>query len=105
MISSFTDETLGGISFNWFDRISAELRPGKYIFSSSNKVCILKLGKQEKRLLNIGLLRDKIVQKALQLVLEPIFEPHFFDNSHGFRFGRDCHASLKTIKKQFHGVT
>lgn len=37
--------------------------------------------------------REKIVQKALQLVLEAIWEERFLDSSHGFRPGRSCHSA------------
>jgi group II intron reverse transcriptase/maturase len=55
--------------------------------------------------LTISSSRDKIVQKAIQLVLEPIFEPQFYENSHGFRPKRGCHTALKQVRDWFHGVT
>jgi len=37
------------------------------------------------------------VQKAIQLVLEVIFEKEFLDISHGFRLNRSCHTALKDL--------
>lgn len=55
--------------------------------------------------MTIGAPRDKVVQKVIQLVLEPIYEPKFLSNSNGFRFSKGCHTALKQIKDWFHGVT
>jgi retron-type reverse transcriptase len=38
---------------------------------------------------------DKVVQSALKLLLEPIYETAFRDCSHGFRPARSCHTALK----------
>jgi group II intron reverse transcriptase/maturase len=100
-----SDETLDGISLEWFGQISVELRAGRFKFAPARRSYIPKPGKKEKRPLTISSPRDKVVQKAMHLVLEPIFEPHFFENSHGFRPSRGCHTALKQIKKWFHGVT
>jgi retron-type reverse transcriptase len=45
-----------------------------------------------------------IVQKAMQLTLQAIFEPSFLDCSHGFRPNKGCHTALKTIKPNFKGI-
>jgi RNA-directed DNA polymerase len=53
-------------------------------------------GKQ--RPLGIPTIRDRVVQMATLLILEPIFEADFLDCSYGFRPGRSCHQALETIK-------
>ena len=46
---------------------------------------------------------DRVVQQAILQVIEPIIDPHFSDNSFGFRKGRNAHQAIKladnTIKK------
>jgi len=52
-------------------------------------------GKQ--RPLGIPAIIDKVVQQGIKKILEAIFEPHFMDNSYGFRPGRNCHQALKAV--------
>jgi len=58
----------------------------------------------ELRPLTIASPRDKIVQQAIKMILEAIFEPLFVDNSHGFRPNRSCHTALKDVRKSFPSV-
>ena len=55
------------------------------------------------RPLGIPTVRDRIVQTAAKLVLEPIFEADFLEVSHGFRPGRSAHDALKAIKTGLEG--
>lgn len=52
----------------------------------------------KKRPLGIPTLRDRVVQTALLLLLEPIFETDFMDCSHGFRPGRSAHGAVDEIR-------
>ena len=54
-------------------------------------------GKQ--RPLGIPTVRDRVVQAAVKLILEPIFEADFEECSHGFRPGRSAHEALRTIQQ------
>jgi group II intron reverse transcriptase/maturase len=56
------------------------------------------------RPLGIPSFSDKLVQEALRMVLESVFEPIFLNQSHGFRPGRSCHTALTELKKEFTGV-
>jgi RNA-directed DNA polymerase len=47
----------------------------------------------------IPTVRDRIVQTAVMLVLEPIFEADFLESSYGFRPGRTAHQALEEIRK------
>jgi retron-type reverse transcriptase len=38
---------------------------------------------------------DRVVQEAVRLVLEPLYEPTFREASHGFRPGRSCQTAIK----------
>ena len=51
------------------------------------------------RPLGIPTVRDRVVQAATQLVLEPIFEADFWDCSYGFRPGRSAHGALEAIRR------
>jgi len=42
--------------------------------------------------------RDRIVQTALRLVIEPIFEHQFAEHSYGFRPGRGCKDALRRVQ-------
>ena len=52
-------------------------------------------GKQ--RPLGIPSIIDKVVQQGIKKILEAIYEPHFLDNSYGFRPNRNCHQALKAV--------
>eukprot|EP00245_Coleochaete_scutata_P009481 TRINITY_DN3129_c0_g3_i2.p1 TRINITY_DN3129_c0_g3~~TRINITY_DN3129_c0_g3_i2.p1 ORF type:complete len:622 (+),score=-69.83 TRINITY_DN3129_c0_g3_i2:204-1868(+) len=97
MTPGINNETLDGIDRTWFENIAESLKKGQFEFSPARRVQIPKPGKTEKRPLGIASPREKIVQKALQVVLEAIWEPMFLDSSHGFRPKRSCHSALKTL--------
>jgi retron-type reverse transcriptase len=54
----------------------------------------------DKRVLTLTNSRDKIIQKAMAIILELIYDKNgiFLDISHGFRPGKSCHSALKQIK-------
>lgn len=54
-------------------------------------------GNGKTRPLGIAAVEDKIVQRAVVMVLERIYEADFQDSSYGFRPGRSCHDALKTL--------
>ena len=56
------------------------------------------------RPLTIAPPRDKIVQEAMRIILNEIFEPTFLETSHGFRPGKSCHTALRFIKMKFKSV-
>ena len=52
-----------------------------------------------KRKLGIPTVLDRVIQQAMVQVLSPMFEPHFSDNSYGFRPSRSCEkAIIKTLE-------
>jgi RNA-directed DNA polymerase len=51
------------------------------------------------RPLGIPTVRDRVVQAAVLLILEPIFEADFEDCSYGFRPGRNAHQALEEIRE------
>ena len=60
---------------------------------------IPKPGRKELRPLGIPSVEDKLVQMALKLILEAVFEPNFKDSSHGFRPGKGCHTAIIELNR------
>ena len=50
-----------------------------------------------KRPLGIPTVKDRIVQMAVKIVIEPIFEADFQENSYGFRPKRDAHQAMDDV--------
>jgi RNA-directed DNA polymerase len=78
-------------------RLSEQLRNGTYRPQAIRRHYIPKPGTQEKRPLGIPTVRDRVVQTALRMVLEPIFEHEFAEHSYGFRPGRGCKDGLRRV--------
>ena len=57
------------------------------------------------RLLGMASQRDKVIQAAILLKLEPIMESIFLDCSYGGRPNKNCHHALKNIKSKWQDVT
>jgi group II intron reverse transcriptase/maturase len=80
------------------DELAGELRQGRYRPLPTRRVWIPKPGRSnEQRPLSIPAVRDRIVQAAVKIVLEPVFEADFLDCSFGFRPGRSPHDALQVL--------
>ncbi len=80
-------------------RLSEELRGGTYRPRPIRRVYINKPGSREKRPLGIPCVRDRVVQAAVRLVIEPILERAFAPHSYGFRPGRGCKDALREVDR------
>lgn len=54
-----------------------------------------------KRYLGIPCVLDRVVQQAILQVIEPIIDPHFSDNSFGFRKGKNAHQAIKLAERYY----
>lgn len=88
-----------GLTSGALVRLAREIRNGKYSPMPTRRVMIPKAVKGKFRPIGVASSRDKVVQQALKVCLEPIFEPVFSNSSHGFRPQRSCHTALKAINR------
>lgn len=80
--------------------LQAELREQRYRPAPVRRVQIPKPGRSETRPLGIPAVKDRVVQTAAKLVLEPLFEADFRSCSFGFRPKRSAHDALDAIKRE-----
>jgi RNA-directed DNA polymerase len=79
------------------ENLLEELQSGRYRPQQIRRHHIPKPGTKETRPLGIPTVRDRVVQTALQMALEPIFERDFAEHSYGFRPGRGCKDALRRV--------
>ena len=91
------ESSTGGIE-GFLDKIQEDLRAKAYRPMAVRRVWIPKPDGR-KRPLGIPTIRDRVVQTAALLIIEPIFEADFMDCSYGFRPKRSAHDALAEVHK------
>ena len=82
--------------------LESRLKEGKYRARPVRRRWIAKAGSVKMRPLGIPVLEDKIVQQAVRMILEPIWENDFADESIGYRPGRSPRAATQELGEALH---
>ena len=79
--------------------VTEQLKQGTYQPKPVKRVWIDKPGSAEKRPLGIPTVTERVVQAAIRMVIEPIFENRFAKHSYGFRPGCGCKDALRRVEE------
>src|SRR5207237_10651018 len=82
---------------SFLEQIRNELITNTYQPMPARKKEIPKDGGTKVRVLSIPSIRDRVVQGALKLILEPIFEADFQSGSYGYRPKRSAHDAVSRV--------
>jgi group II intron reverse transcriptase/maturase len=91
-------ETLDGISIQWAEEVIKSMKDRTFQFKPSERVYIPKKN-GKLRPLGIPSPRDKVIQEAIRMRFQAIYEHIFLNNSHGFRPKRSTTTAIFEIKK------
>ena len=98
------NDTADGFSEDYVAKIIEKLKTEEYQPTPVRRIYIEKKNSDKLRPLGVPNFRDKLIQEALRMVLEAVYEPIFLNSSHGFRPNRSCHTALKSLKREFNGA-
>jgi RNA-directed DNA polymerase len=77
------------------------VKSGSYVAPPVRRVHIPKAGDgSQRRPIGIPTFEDKVLQRAVAMVLEAVYEQSFLDCSYGFRPGRSAHQALRVVQSQ-----
>jgi group II intron reverse transcriptase/maturase len=100
-------QTANDYGLTLWDNLEALLdraKSGTYRATPVRRVYVPKGTGTETRPLGIPTLEDKILQRAVVMALEPIYEQDFLPCSYGFRPGRSAHQALQALWQQTMGL-
>ena len=103
LTAGIDDETFDGMSLEKLAAISRRVAEGTYRPRPVRRVYIPKAN-GKLRPLGIPTVEDRLVQEAVRIILEAIYEPVFLNEAHGFRPRRSCHTALKAVQRNWTGV-
>ena len=92
------EDIIEGGEEKFLDKLAEDLRRGRYKAKDIRRVYIPKKNGRM-RPLGIPVIMDRIVQGAVKLIIEPIFEANFQEFSYGFRTGRSTQNARREIYK------
>lgn len=79
------------------ERLEDRAKSGQYRAPPVRRVHIPKGDGRKTRPIGIPTAEDKVLQRAVVMVLEPVYEQEFLDCSYGFRRGRNAHGALEAL--------
>jgi RNA-directed DNA polymerase len=96
-VDGMTVERFGKDSQQRLLAVSEQIKRNAYQPEPVKRAWIPKPGSAQERPLGIPTVRTRVVQTALKMVIEPIFEREFAPTSYGFRPGRSCQDALRRV--------
>ena len=102
MTAGTDGRSLDDMSVERINKLIEKIKSQQYNPNPARRVYIEKKNNShKKRPLGIPSTEDKLVQEAVRMILEAIYEPTFAKQSHGFRPKRSCHTALLEISRTF----
>jgi RNA-directed DNA polymerase len=93
------EEYAGNLEVN-LRSLLERVQSGSYVAPPVRRIHIPKGDGSQTRPIGIPTFEDKVLQRAVAMVLEAIYEQSFLDCSYGFRPGRSAHQALRLVQSQ-----